>query len=232
MNQIDTNLYKENKAINGATRHILENIPGMKVIRETNINFHRFVFPNPDGSDPTGINIEEGELLYGLVRTFKPRLMLETGTNIGTSAIYAALAMKDNGFGKLITLEGFKDLIPTAQHYIDLVGVSDQVEIVHALSQDFELAKDQVIDFMWLDTLLEIRYQELMKFYPHLTNGGIICIHDHPCLGENPAFGPVPELVSSLHRIEAQTGHGLTFFQKRTTGVSNESRVYYGINNS
>jgi hypothetical protein len=231
INTIDPTLYKENPAINGTTKYILDNIPGMKLVRCPNINFHRFVFPTEDGSDPTGINVEEGELLYGLVRVFKPRLMLETGTNIGVSAMYAALAMKDNGFGKLLTIEGFKDLIPVAQKYFDMVGVTEQVEIVHAMTEDFELNKDQDIDFMWLDTKIETRYPEMEKFYPKLTNGGIICVHDHPRLGENPMFGEVPNIARSMHRIEIQSGCGMTFFQKRVPGLASENRVYYGINN-
>lgn len=44
-------------------------------------------------------------LLYILVRKYKPHLMIETGVAQGISTYFILKAMKDNGFGKLISID-------------------------------------------------------------------------------------------------------------------------------
>lgn len=51
------------------------------------------------------IEIETGELLYGLVRAIKPTNAVETGTFEGFSAINIARALKNNGQGILWTID-------------------------------------------------------------------------------------------------------------------------------
>jgi len=48
---------------------------------------------------------EVGRLIYLLVRSRRPALIVEFGTSFGLSAIHLAAALRDNGFGRLITTE-------------------------------------------------------------------------------------------------------------------------------
>lgn len=164
------------------------------------------------GINPTGINIEEGELLYGLVRCFKPKFMLETGTNVGVSTMYAALAMQDNGFGEIETLEYFKDMIPLAEENFRKVGLDHIIKVKYVDVKEYSTPKQ--IDFLWLDTELKTRFSEFEKFIPQVSNRGIVCIHDMPEIHAE-GFGNVPESAMRLHRIEVGTTCGVTFFQKR-----------------
>lgn len=175
-------------------------------------------------NNPTGISIEEGELLYGLVRTTKPHSILETGTNIGVSASYMALALKENGFGHLTTIEHSRHVAEIAQNKFHTMGLDELITVANMGTGEFfaALSPNEMFDFLWLDTELKERYQELLTLWPHVKPGGIICIHDLWCL-EFDWFGGVPEGMKALIRsgelrgLTFQTTHGVTVFQKRRT---------------
>lgn len=175
-----------------------------------------------DLNDPTGIALEEGELLYGLVRTAKPHAVLETGTNIGVSASYIALAMKENGFGHLTTIEHNGTVAQRARDKFAQMGLSDYITVENTSTHDYfaRLPADKKFDFLWLDTELKERYQELLTLFPRVTPGGIICIHDLWVL-DFDWFGGVPEGMKKLIRtgemrgMTFKTDHGVTVFQKR-----------------
>jgi len=174
--------------------------------------------------DPTGIAIEEGELLYGLVRTVKPLAVLETGTNIGVSASYIAIALRENGDGHLITIEKDGTVARKAQEKFDVMGLSETITVINSGTQEFfaSMPANQTFDFLWLDTELKERYNELVTLFPHVTPGGIICIHDLWCL-DHDWYGGVPDAMKAwirngdLRGLTIQTDHGVSVFQKRRT---------------
>lgn len=179
-------------------------------------------------NDPTGISVEEGELLYGLVRTSKPQRVLETGTNIGVSASYIALAIKDNhgaansvSAGHLTTIEHDGTVANLARERFQSMGLGHLVTVLNTKTHDyFAGLTDETFDFLWLDTELKERYNELLTLFPRVKPGGIICIHDLWCL-EFDWFGGVPEEMKKLIKngdlraLTFQTEHGVTVFQKR-----------------
>src|SRR6059058_1824910 len=55
--------------------------------------------------DSMTAEVEVLEFLRTLVTTTKPNLVVETGTFMGVSTLWMAEAMKQNGFGKIITCE-------------------------------------------------------------------------------------------------------------------------------
>jgi predicted O-methyltransferase YrrM len=172
-------------------------------------------------NDPTGISIEEGELLYGLIRTTKPMSVLETGTNIGVSASYIALALKDNGLGgKLTTIEHDGTVANAAREKFRTMGLDNVTVLNLSTHTYFAGLTDEKFDFLWLDTELKERYNELLTLFPRVVPGGIICIHDLWML-DFDWFGGVPEAMKALFRggnlraLTFQTEHGVTVFQKR-----------------
>jgi predicted O-methyltransferase YrrM len=54
-------------------------------------------------------------ILYSAIRVFRPNNCLELGTAVGISAAYQAAALQDNGFGRLLTLEGYEGLARQAR---------------------------------------------------------------------------------------------------------------------
>jgi len=194
-----------------ATRELLLRLGDCKLENFISDRCKYIKFPY-EGINPTGINIEEGELLYGLVRCFKPKFMLETGTNVGVSTMYAGLAMSDNGFGRIETIEYFQTMIPLAEENFRKAGLDSIIKVIYGDVQSYNCTEQ--IDFLWLDTELKTRFSEFEKFLPLVANRGIICIHDMPEIHAE-GFGNIPDSVMKLHRIEVGTTCGVTVFQKR-----------------
>ena len=204
--------------MSGVVDRIIERDKELSVIPYGIGNYHEFLQndrKNSDGSNPSGIAIEEGMLLYSLIRCFRPDHVLETGTNLGISARFIGLALEDNHKGELVTIEHdgtvAKLVWEKLQHYARIRLMCGKVE-------DFD-PKDTVFDFMWLDTELNTRYAELERFYEHASPGCVMCVHDM-CDLDMPEFGGVPEKMRSLLHmgrlrvIPIHTEHGVTIFQK------------------
>jgi hypothetical protein len=54
-------------------------------------------------------------LLFKLIRKFRPSICLELGTCLGISASFQAAALKLNGIGKIVTMEGAESLSSLAK---------------------------------------------------------------------------------------------------------------------
>lgn len=127
-----------------------------------------------DGS----VECEVGELLYSFVRILKPKQILETGTYKGVSSAYMALALKENGKGWLDTLEIEQTHIDTSWQLWKKVGVADVIACFNTPSLSFE--RTAKYDMLFLDSEPNLRFHELVKFYPNLSEGGYLFIHDLP----------------------------------------------------
>lgn len=176
-----------------------------------------------------GVEAEVGEFLYGMVRMIQPSLVLETGTHLGISSVYLGLALKENGHGKLITIEFNPPFYLMAQALFEHLEISSQVELVRGKVERWDPG-DRVFDLAFLDTEPSFRFGEMLKFYPNIKEGGLILIHDlHANLGlsfspqesrQVSAFGDFREKIGYLieeHAIQTvsfPSPRGLTMFQK------------------
>lgn len=144
--------------------------------------------------DTGAVEVETGELLYGFIRRMKPDAVLSTGTYTGISDLYLAQALKDNGFGHLWAVEFEQFHIDRANKLWQEQGVSEQITSIKADSRDFK--PDKQYQFMFLDTELNLRFGELVRFYDNLDEGGFVLIHDMPrnlCQGNvNPDHPEIP----------------------------------------
>lgn len=176
-----------------------------------------------------GIECETGEFLYGLVRLLKPNHILETGTHWGIGASYLGMALKDNRRGLLDTVEFLPEIYDRAQ-----------LRLLHALRLELYI-KMHLMDvrkfvpvgskyrLVFLDTEPQTRFEELLKFYPYVEEGGFIFIHDlhhHMHQIENKEhgfawpFGVIPTEIEQLvhdrklRPFHFKTPRGLTGFYK------------------
>lgn len=64
---------------------------------------------HPEGAlgcwDDMAVEVECAEFLYALVRLLKPGLVLESGSGRGLASVHIAAALRDNGYGLLLTYE-------------------------------------------------------------------------------------------------------------------------------
>lgn len=201
-----------------ATKELLQLDPTKSVIPFGDGTNHQFSHSDLQHiQDPSGISVEEGEFLYGLVRVHRPTVCIETGCNVGVSASYVGLALRDNQHGKLTTIEHLPYVASIASDKLARMGL-DRVTVFNGEVSDFSV--EGPIDFMWLDTEMNQRFSELLRFYPQLSEGALVCIHDIHEL-DFVEFGGIPMQLRNLLKTGAlrvitfKTSHGVTVFQKR-----------------
>lgn len=203
--------------------------------------------PNYSAQDDGGIEYETGEFLYGLVRLLKPKHILETGIYSGISTMYMAQGMKDNGseyenpdnhtdFAQIFTCDIEQTHIDRSKRLWETVGVNQYILPKLIPSLDVIPATPDY-DLIFLDSEPQIRFQELIKFFPHLKEGGYLLIHDlfghlgqggpinpdHPEI-ENWPFGTLPNQIRAwlqtdvLRIIPLPAPRGLVMFYKVKDG--------------
>lgn len=176
-----------------------------------------------------GVETEVGEFLYGLVKMMKPDRILETGTHWGISSMYMARAMKDNRRGVLTTIEAAQENADKAQKLWQNTGVDGMIDSHVCWVDNFD-PKDTQYDILFLDTEPQIRFLELVRFWPNLRPGGIVFIHDlHPHMGQvgivahdemNWPWGMLPDRIKEMikdHELQSfhfPTPRGLYIGQK------------------
>lgn len=154
-----------------------------------------------------GVECEVGEFLYGLVRVTKPDQILETGTHHFVAGAYMTQALKDNSRGKLLTIEFSEENYRIAKERARVLDVLDYVQMYLMPVQEFKVGGREEFDIIFLDTEPNLRFNELVRFYPSLKQGGFVFIHDTPrslCQGNiNPdhpeieswPFGNLPDQI-------------------------------------
>ncbi len=194
----------------------------------------RYSYPHVGGADDEAgsLETEVGEFMYGLVRMTKPTWILETGTYHGISASYMADALKDNkleiGHGGIVTLEYESRNLEIAKDLFYKLGVD---QWVYAELQDsLTYVPGTMYDLIWLDTEPNLRFKELIKYFPFLKPGGFVFIHDlHPHMCQtgiemngvhNWPYGDLPEQIKNwlkdgeLVKWHFRTPRGLSGFYK------------------
>lgn len=192
-------------------------------------------YPEFSSFNDAGIECETGEFLYSLVRLLKPKHILETGTHQGVGACYMALGLKDNGGGRLTTIEFLPQNFAVANARFQITGLKDHISPIFGDVANFNGDGDYLYDLILLDTEPQTRFAEFVRFEKNLKKGGFIFIHDlhrhmhqipSPDHAESPyngfawPYGQIPakmkELVKSgLYRpIHFSTPRGLTGFYK------------------
>ncbi|WP_020177046.1 glycosyltransferase [Methyloferula stellata] len=128
------------------------------------------------------------DFLYALIRMVKPENAIETGTWLGRSAAAIASGMRDNGFGRLFTIEHNEQTVSIARQLIDNAQLNTFVEIHIANSLEFDAGETR-FQFALFDSEISIRAEEFRKFYDRLEPGATVVFHDtaeqHPGSADN-----------------------------------------------
>jgi predicted O-methyltransferase YrrM len=131
------------------------------------------------------VELEIGEFLHGLVRATKPEVIIETGSHKGYSTVMIAQAMKENGLGRMWSVDIFDyGVAALCAKY----GFANLVTFMQGNSPDMIKALAATIpsvDFLWLDAdhSEEFIIAELSAAKPMLKSGTLIALHDslsHP----------------------------------------------------
>jgi len=173
-------------------------------------------YPGREGTEyGVGVHPEEGEFLYSLIRIIRPKLVLETGTNVGISGRYIALALADNGGGRFDTIEHDGEIAKQARLKIKAPGVT--VNVLNMSTGEF--VPTEQYDMMFFDSNPKDRFVDMDTLFDRLNPGGIIGVHDQKNV-ENEIMGGIPSSikerihVGELRGMAFMTDHGLCLFQK------------------
>lgn len=177
------------------------------------------VCPNPEkwsAYDNMATELEVLYLLFALVRTLKPKVIIETGCYRGHATEEMARAVELNGFGQIHTCDvGHSELLLAEQRCSN--RWSADVDYKQCTGVELILSIPAPIDFAFLDSGSdEVRCDELRALYPKLSAGAVVAIHDtgiHTWLREKY----LPPLLRELNMqyIFFDTPRGLTLCRKQ-----------------
>jgi predicted O-methyltransferase YrrM len=126
------------------------------------------------------VELEIGELLYSLIRSLKPEVVLETGTNRGFSGAMIAQALRANNHGHLYTVD-VKDY--GAASLFNRFNLSGRITCLTGWSvpaiQKLRY-KLKAVDFLWLDSGHDVAtvLGEFEAALPLLKPGSYVAFHD------------------------------------------------------
>lgn len=181
-----------------------------------------------------GVEVEVAEFLYSLVKMVKPGFIVETGTHLGVSALYMALACRENKKGSIWTYEVIPELQLKARDLWQDLGVLRYINSLLKPSLEADIPNNLKIDLLFLDSEPQFRFDEFLKFWDQVSPGGLILVHDlHPSLGHHGKtyhgvydwpYGDFRAKIGSFikdHKVQTisfPTPRGFTIFQKESPG--------------
>ncbi len=165
--------------------------------------------------DSMSAEAEVLDFLKSLVIALKPSLVVETGTFMGVSTLAIAQGLKQNGFGRVITVEFDPKVFAKAKERIDASGLASWIDVRNQSSLDLRV--DGPIDLLFSDSDINIREREVRHLLPQISPNGLILIHDsssHQKVVREAALRLEAEGLLSVVLIP--TPRGLVVAQKRS----------------
>jgi len=103
-----------------------------------------------DIAKKSSVSAKKGQLLYKLVKHYKPRCIIELGTAFGISSMYMALGYRNSA---IYTVEGCNDTIHIASHNFSRLGLGN----IHEVCGNFDellpdlLEEHETVDLVFFD---------------------------------------------------------------------------------
>lgn len=120
-----------------------------------------------------GIGAETGKFLNILIKSHRPKLIVELGTSYGYSTLWLAEAAQSVR-AKLVTLELSPDKVAAARQTIARAGLQSSVEFVTGDAlRNIEAITDR-IDFALIDLWKELYIPAFDRICPKLAVGGLV----------------------------------------------------------
>lgn len=118
------------------------------------------------------INKISSNLLIDIVKTNKPKSILEIGTAIGYSALLMAHYMPQDG--KIITIEQDAARIDIAYDYIARAGRNEQIQLLDGDASSILLQLDGTFDMVFIDAAKAQYLDYLCKIIDKLSTGAVV----------------------------------------------------------
>ncbi|MBZ4676449.1 MAG: putative S-adenosylmethionine-dependent methyltransferase [Anaerophaga sp.] len=151
-----------------------------------------------------------GLLLFKLIRELKPLSCVELGTCVGISASYQAAALKINGIGQIVSLEGAPEIAEIARDTFNSLEFKNASVVIGPFHQTFKrvLEASEPVDFLFNDGHHD--YYAVRKYFdeaiPYLSDGGVIVFDDISWSpGMRKAWKEIEELGEVSASIDLQS---------------------------
>ena len=153
----------------GEERHILERLTEQGESIQKEYTPATPECPHPElwkMMDSQTSELEVLDFLKSFVTTIKPKLIVETGTFLGYGTLKMAEGLKQTDSGESLLSNMILRSSPRPRERIHASGLSSWIESRNESSLDTRIEGN--IDFLYSDSELKIREQEIRKFLPQL----------------------------------------------------------------
>jgi predicted O-methyltransferase YrrM len=136
--------------------------------------------PEAAGHSDKGVQ----NLIFSLAVSLRPRRVLEIGTHIGTGAVIIGHALKNNSYGRLITLEPAAHYRRAATKYVAAARLTDYVSIIPYFSYEVEckrlLEREAPFELIFIDGAHDYASaaHDIRLCAELLCTNGIMVLHD------------------------------------------------------
>lgn len=143
---------------------------------------------------PASVNIDVANTYYSIAKMLRPLLIVEIGCFIGFSTQHFAQAVKELGFGSIISIDAFdwevdagrglQNRQEVAEYYRKKADVTDIITFVKGYSdQVYPKIKPEIahkIDLLYIDGdhSIEGAFKDFNVYYDDVRQGGYIILHD------------------------------------------------------
>jgi predicted O-methyltransferase YrrM len=117
---------------------------------------------------------EAGRLLYSLVRATKPQIVVEFGMSFGLSALHLASAVRDNGFGRVVTTELSAAKVEAATKTFAETGLDDVITVLAGDALETLKTVEGDIGLVLLDGWKELYLPVVKLLEPQLATGALL----------------------------------------------------------
>ncbi|WP_432133527.1 O-methyltransferase [Streptomyces sp. bgisy154] len=159
-----------------------------------------------------------GRMLYAWVRAMRPQTVFEFGTSYGFTAIHIAAALRDNGSGKLYTVDLHEGKCAAAWDHLTSAGVAEYAEVIVGEAVEVMSSFPERIDLLYLDGWADFYLDVVRAAEPRLRPGALVHADDtvkfaaaaQPYLDHvrDPAGGYVSVAVADGQGLELSTFTG------------------------
>ena len=193
-------------------------------------------------SHPASVNIDVANTYYSLTKMLRPLLVVEIGCFIGFSTLHFAQALKELGFGQIISIDAFdwevdagkgmQNRHEVAEYYRKKAKLESIITYIKGYStQVYPQITDQIqnqIDLLYIDGDHSIKgvYADFNTYYNDVRVGGYLILHDiYPsmCGVDGPrtlidhlnASGVMPQHIE-LTEMQTRDGFGIVILRKKS----------------
>jgi predicted O-methyltransferase YrrM len=124
------------------------------------------------------ISARGGDLLYALVRSARPRTVIEFGTSYGISTLYLAAAVADNGAGHVFTTELSATKVAAAGANLQEAGLAEPVTILAGDALETLAGIKGPVGLALLDGWKDLCLPVLHLLEPRLAPGALVVADD------------------------------------------------------